>query len=46
MWEPLDKLPEMFLNMDLEDKDPLDGGGIDRARRSVRSYKPNPKYLG
>ena len=46
MWEPTNMLQEMFPNLDLEDKDPLDGGGIDRPRRSVRSYKPNPKYLG
>ena len=45
-WEPTNTLQEMFPNLDLEDKGPLDGGGIDRPRRSVRSYKPNPKYLG
>ena len=45
-WEPTNTLQEMFPNLDLEDKDPLDGGGIDRPRRSARSYKPNPKYLG
>lgn len=32
-WEPIKKLREMFSNLDLEDKDPLDGGGIVRPRR-------------
>ena len=45
-WEPRKKLQEMFPNLDLEDKDPLDGGGIVRPRRSERGHKPNPKYLG
>ena len=45
-WEPLHNLWETFPNMDLEDKDPLDGGGNDRPRHSARSYKRNPKYLG
>lgn len=45
-WEPRKQLREMFPNLDLEDKDPLDGGGIVRPRRSGRGHKPNPKYLG
>lgn len=44
-WEPTSKLREIFSIMDLADKDPLDGGGIDRPRRSTRGYKPNPKYM-
>ena len=45
-WEPRKKLQEMFPNLDLEDKDPLDGGGIVRPHRSERGHNPNPKYLG
>lgn len=44
--EPLKKLREMFPNLHLEDKDPLDGGGIVRPCHSERGHKPNPKYLG
>jgi hypothetical protein len=40
------KLQELFLNLDLEDKDPFDGEGIDRPRQSERGHKPNPKYFG
>ena len=40
------KLREMFPSLDLEDKDPLVGGGIDKPRQSGRGHKPNPKYLG
>jgi hypothetical protein len=29
-WEPINKLQEMFLNLDFEDKYPIDRGGIDR----------------
>jgi hypothetical protein len=29
-WEPTNKLQEMFLNLDFEDKYPIDRGGIDR----------------
>ncbi|KAL6312278.1 hypothetical protein AAG906_016386 [Vitis piasezkii] len=34
-WEPTNTLQEMFPNLDLEDKGPLDGGGIDRPRLFV-----------
>ncbi|KAA8542122.1 hypothetical protein F0562_023274 [Nyssa sinensis] len=44
-WEPTQKLLALYPHMDLEDKDPLDGGGIDKPRRSERGPRPNPKYL-
>ena len=45
-WETNQSLLERFPPMDLGDKRPLNGGGIDRPRRSERGHKPNPKYLG
>ena len=45
-WEPIGTLREMFSSLDLEDKDPLVGGGIDKPRQSGRGHKLNPKYLG
>jgi hypothetical protein len=45
-WEPTTQLRELFPTLNLEDKVLLDGGGIDRPRRSERGLKPNPKYLG
>lgn len=45
-WEPTKQLLERFLSVDLEDKDPPNGGGIDKPRRSARALRPNPKYLG
>jgi hypothetical protein len=45
-WEPTTQLQELFPTLNLEDKVPLNGGGIDRPRRSERGLKPNPKYFG
>ena len=46
-WENAKLLQQQFPTVDLEDKDPLDGEGIDRPRRrSTRRGKPNPKYCG
>lgn len=45
-WEPTKQLLERFLSVDLEDKDPPNGEGIDKPRRSARALRPNPKYLG
>jgi hypothetical protein len=44
-WEPITQLQELFPTLNLEDKVPLNGGSIDRPRRSERGLKPNPKYL-
>ena len=45
-WEKTEALQEHFSNVDLADKGPLDGEGIDEARRSSRAVKRNPKYYG
>lgn len=45
-WEPKQQLQTLFPHLNLEDKVPLVGGGIDRPRRSSRMIKPNPKYWG
>jgi hypothetical protein len=45
-WEPINQLRELFPTLNLEDKVPFYGGGVDRPRRSERGLKPNPKYLG
>lgn len=45
-WESAEWIKFQFPTVDLEDKDPLQGGGIDKIRRSDRVLKPNPKYLG
>ena len=44
-WEPTALLQEKFPALNLEDKVPLIGGGIDRPRRSKRGLKPNAKYF-
>jgi hypothetical protein len=38
------KLHQQFPNLDLEDKDRVQGGEIDR-NRVLRVWKPNPNYL-
>jgi len=43
-WEEVDVLRQQFPNLDLEDKDRVQGGAIDRNREK-RSRKPNPRYL-
>lgn len=46
-WEYSEFLKKQFPFVDLEDKDPLDGGGVDRPpRRTTRRGKKNPKYFG
>ncbi|KAA8538683.1 hypothetical protein F0562_028291 [Nyssa sinensis] len=45
-WETNQSLKEQFPSVDLEDKSPLNGGGIVTPRRSKRGLKPNPKYQG
>lgn len=44
-WEPTQKLLDMFLTLDLEDKDPLGKGSNDRLHRSRRGLHPIPKYV-
>ncbi|KAL9460048.1 hypothetical protein AB3S75_003278 [Citrus x aurantiifolia] len=44
-WEASSLLRNQFPYMDLEDKDPIGGGSIDRPRRSQRTPKKNPKFL-
>jgi len=43
-WEEVDILRQQFPNLDLEDKDRVQEGAIDRNREK-RSRKPNPRYL-
>ena len=44
-WELTEFLCQQFPNLNLEDKVPLSGRGIDKPpRRSERATKPNPKY--
>ena len=45
-WEKTEALREHFSNVDLANKGPLDGEGIDEPRRSTRTVKRNPKYYG
>ena len=45
-WEKTEVVREHFSNVDLADKGPLDGEGIDEPRRSSRAVKRNPKYYG
>ena len=45
-WEKTEALREHFSNVDLADKGPLDGEGIDEPQRSNRAVKRNPKYFG
>lgn len=44
-WEDSSLLRNQFPYLDLEDKDPIGGGSIDRPRRSQRTPKKNPKFL-
>ena len=45
-WENTAALRDKFQDMDLEDKDPVKEGSIDRPRRSGRTVRKNPKYVG
>lgn len=44
-WEDSSLLRNQFPYLDLEDKDPIGGGSIDRPRKSQRTPKKNPKFL-
>ncbi|KAK4844271.1 hypothetical protein QYF36_018319 [Acer negundo] len=43
--EDIKELRDQFLNVNLEDKVPVDDGGIDMPRRSQRIPKKNPRFL-
>ncbi|KAA8525489.1 hypothetical protein F0562_007344 [Nyssa sinensis] len=45
-WENIAALRDKFQAMDLEDKDLVNEGSIDRPRRSGRTVRKNPKYMG
>ena len=45
-WEATDLLLQQFPQLNLEDKVPFPGEGIDTPRRTGRTLKLNPKYVG
>jgi hypothetical protein len=44
-WLSTKQLLELFPDVNLGDKVSRNGGGIDKARRSARAIRPNPKYV-